>query len=496
MTTIDSPKNEEKNGRALFDREQPKQAVTLPPKKVLASRLVSTSSATTTRPTTNPILKSNSAITSTSQLKRRPSASLDNSTREKRPNMSQNVKPPVPKSSKGITQSEKIVQACISHYGPYFINDKKTDSPLRVALEYPGAVEPESFLLLKPVLKNTPAKAIDDDDEDKDEYNPITDIMRTSELIYDCYLLPEEQRLLGNQSDGIMRNLTKYRNRRNGTGFVQAVNDFNRVVRQLKDEGVFSKNAKEMGNPNYELACHILYQVYSHTVARQAEALNNYQAFSNNVYGEINPILVKEFISKTNMTSESVFMDMGCGIGNVVLQVAAQTGCEAYGIEIMETPCKFAKRQLKEYAARMKAWRLPTGKIHFRHGDFLDVAANDLYSTLKRADVLLVNNYAFDAATNQNLAQLFLDLKEGTKIISLKSFVPKNHKINQRTQYMPESILEVQKFEYFSEAVSWTNNGGMYYIATVDRTRLKSYCETSSRYGRSSRSASSSTNSD
>jgi H3 lysine-79-specific histone-lysine N-methyltransferase len=47
-------------------------------------------------------------------------------------------------------------------------------------------------------------------------------------------------------------------------------------------------------------------------------------------------------------------MDLGCGIGNVVLQVAAQTGCKAYGIEIMETPCKFAKRQLKEYAARMR----------------------------------------------------------------------------------------------------------------------------------------------
>jgi H3 lysine-79-specific histone-lysine N-methyltransferase len=101
--------------------------------------------------------------------------------------------------------------------------------------------------------------------------------MRTSELIYDCYLTTEEQRLLGNQSDGIMRNLTKYRNRRNGTGFVQAVNDFNCAVRQLKEEGVFNKNAKEMGHPNYDLACHILYQVYSHTVARQAEALNNYQ---------------------------------------------------------------------------------------------------------------------------------------------------------------------------------------------------------------------------
>lgn len=344
-----------------------------------------------------------------------------------------------------------------------------------VVLEYPGSVEPENFLLLKPVIINTTSR--EEEEEDKDEYNPITDLMRTCEFIYDCYLTPKEQNLLGNQSHGIMRNLTKYRNRRNLTGFGQAVKEFNKVIKHLKSEGILSRNAKEMCHPNYDLACHILYQVYSRTVARQADALNNYQAFSNNVYGEINPILVKDFIIKTGVNSESVFMDMGCGIGNVVLQVAAQTGCEAYGIEIMETPCKFAKRQLKEYAARMKAWRLPTGKIHFRHGDFLDVAANDLYSTLKRSDVLLVNNYAFDAATNQALAQLFLDLKEGTKIISLKSFVPKHHKINQRTLNMPESILRVEEFEYFSEAVSWTNNGGQYYIATVDRSRLKPYFE-------------------
>ncbi|CEG79916.1 Putative Histone-lysine N-methyltransferase, H3 lysine-79 specific [Rhizopus microsporus] len=76
---------------------------------------------------------------------------------------------------------------------------------------------------------------------------------------------------------------------------------------------------------------------------------------------------------------------------------------------------------------------------------------------------------------NQALARLFLDLREGTKIISLKSFVPKNHKINQRTINMPESILRVETCEYFSEAVSWTNNGGNYYIATVDRSRLKPY---------------------
>ncbi|KAI8333108.1 histone methylation protein DOT1-domain-containing protein [Chlamydoabsidia padenii] len=393
--------------------------------------------------------------------------------------------PPTYKKAKPvrcITHSERMVKATRSKYRPFFIpsqdeaDDSSRSSPFKddhvCTLEYPGAGEYENFLLLKPVKLNARQ---DDVEEDHDEYHPVNDIYQTAFWIHDCYLTPLQQEGLGDHSHGIMRNLTKYRNRRDGRGFAQAVQDFNKVIREYKKSGDIYKNAKELRHPSYDLTCHILYQVYSRTVAHQADELNNYQAFSNYVYGEINASLVNEFITKTNITSKSVFMDLGCGIGNVVLQVAAQTGCESYGIEIMETPCKMAKRQLKEYATRMKAWCLPTGKVHFRHGDFLDTAANDMYTTLKRADVLLVNNYAFDATTNHSLAQMFLDLKEGTKIISLKSFVPKHHKINQRTLDMPESILKVDEFEYYSEAVSWTNNSGRYYLSTVDRSRLKPF---------------------
>ncbi|RCI05962.1 Nucleosomal histone H3-Lys79 methylase [Rhizopus stolonifer] len=465
MTTIESSKKENRS-YLIIEREQNKPMINLPPKKVMASKLAAAAAAaamtnTTTTTSTRVVNRNDTSTTQlgSSSVKRRLSESNESSTREKKV-----AKSPMMKPSKSITHSERIVQSEINQYRPYFEDTEIDKARLQVVLEYPGLVEPEST-------------GREEEEEDKDEYNPITDLIQTCEFIYDCYLTEQDKSLFGDQSHGIMRNLTKYRNRRSGSGFGQAVKEFNSVMKRLKEDGTLSKNAKEMRHPNYDLACHILFQVYSRTVARQAEALNNYQAFSNNVYGEINPSLVKEFIVKTNINSNSVFMDLGCGIGNVVLQVAAQTGCEAYGIEIMETPCKFAKRQLKEYAARMKAWRLPTGKIHFRHGDFLDVAANDLYSTLKRSDVLLVNNYAFDAATNQALAQLFLDLKEGTKIISLKSFVPKNHKINQRSINLPESILRVESFEYYSEAVSWTNNGGHYYIATVDRSRLEPFYE-------------------
>lgn len=45
----------------------------------------------------------------------------------------------------------------------------------------------------------------------------------------------------------------------------------------------------------------------------------------------------------------------------------------------------------------------------------------------------LVNNYAFTPALNDKLSLLFLDLKEGTKIISLKPFVSENFRLTERT---------------------------------------------------------------
>jgi H3 lysine-79-specific histone-lysine N-methyltransferase len=114
------------------------------------------------------------------------------------------------------------------------------------------------------------------DKEDKDEYNPITDLMRTATAIYEYFLPPEVQKQLGDDNQGTMRNLTKHRNRRNGTGFLKAVDEFNKVVRQFKQDGQMVASARKV-RPTYELVCHILYQVYSRTVAPHAEALNNYQ---------------------------------------------------------------------------------------------------------------------------------------------------------------------------------------------------------------------------
>lgn len=103
-------------------------------------------------------------------------------------------------------------------------------------------------------------------------------------------------------------------------------------------------------------------------------------------------------------------------------------------------------------------------------GDFGEIA--EVRDVLRRADVVLVNNYAFTAATNDKLSWLFLDLKDGANIVSLKPFVPPDFRVTERTMSSPLAILKVTQRAYTTGCVSWAESGGSYYIHTVDRSLL------------------------
>lgn len=73
----------------------------------------------------------------------------------------------------------------------------------------------------------------------------------------------------------------------------------------------------------------------------------------------------------------------------MVLQVAAQTLCECYGIEIMETPARLAARQRAEFLSRMRYYAKPCGRIQLKRGDFLE--DSEIYQIITKADVIFVN---------------------------------------------------------------------------------------------------------
>lgn len=297
--------------------------------------------------------------------------------------------------------------------------------------------------------------------EGKDKIDAVKDIEKVVQLVASTYLTDEEGKIFLDHQMGILRKLVKSKNRNDGPGFKAALREYNDELLKLMRKGVIVRNLDKMHGIPRELVDFILDQVYDRTVAPRVELLAKYQNGSDNVYGELNHPFISDILERTNLTSDKVFVDLGSGVGNVTLQAALEIGCESWGCEMMENACNLADAQYDEFLARCRLWGVKPGRVRLERGDFRK--NGKILEVLKRADVVLVNNQAFTSQLNDNLVSMFLDLKIGCKIISLKTFV---HDNKNAENDVATSILDVEHLTYPEGYVSWTGASGTYCIST------------------------------
>jgi len=172
--------------------------------------------------------------------------------------------------------------------------------------------------------------------------------------------------------------------------------------------------------PHKEQVQHMVNQAYAIAV-KDSNALNRYKGFSDQVYGEAGFELISELIRKVPIAKDTVFLDLGSGIGQVVLQVAAQAQCKAIGVELSEVPAQYAEAMGAEFAEQLKLYNKSSGEYKLLQGSFLEpkVLSDE---ELSRVDVIFCNNVAFSTQTNQDLLKRFKLCKNGCKIVSMRSF--------------------------------------------------------------------------
>jgi [histone H3]-lysine79 N-trimethyltransferase len=310
-----------------------------------------------------------------------------------------------------------------------------------------------------------------------DNINPAKEILEIAEIVAGVYLTTDQ--LEAFRKSGIIRQLEKTKNLllRDTTDkaklddFKKAVEDYNAAIGDFLKEGALAKNLDARHHLPLQMVHCILQQVYDRAVSPKVELLKHYENGTDNIYGELKGRFISEALAEAGLKSDQIFVDLGSGVGNVVLQAALEFGCESWGCEVMENACKLAEAQEREFAARCRLWGIKPGLVQLERGDFL--VNQKILNIIQRADVILVNNQAFTSQLNQNLIQLFLDLKDGCKIVSLKQFGAGGDQISSRNAFDPANLLAVTKLEYYSGSVSWTDVGGSYYIAEKDGKRLE-----------------------
>ncbi|CAG8503951.1 12193_t:CDS:2 [Ambispora gerdemannii] len=226
-----------------------------------------------------------------------------------------------------------------------------------------------------------------------------------------------------------------------------------------------------------KLVYKILSAVYKRTVTPNIDVLETYKPWSPQVYGELKRNLIHDIIQKTALTQNSIFLDFGCGVGNVILQVAAEAGCSVYGIEFNRERYEMAINQLDEFRNKMRRYEVPHGEVTVYHADFLNCPPINAILSKNQKVVVLVNNFMFEEETRLSLLQLFLQLEDRGQIVSLKSFRLGRHKINGWNSGDIANILRVDEHPYGKGWVSWSASEGKYFVATVDRSILREWEE-------------------
>ncbi|KXJ94227.1 histone methylation protein DOT1-domain-containing protein [Microdochium bolleyi] len=322
------------------------------------------------------------------------------------------------------------------------------EDEVAIELQYPSNCKPEKYELVWR----------------KDFLNSVKDIIEVVHHVGHTYVADDDATAFIGLNGGFHRQLERSSsdNFGNVTDFKTAVQGYNAKILELVRNGTIAKNLDQLHHLPPSLVTFILTQVYDRIVAPKVEILKKYTMGSDNVYGELmHDFIHRILIEQAKMTSDQVFVDLGSGVGNVVLQAALEVGCNSYGFEMMENACDLAEEQEREFRNRCLLWGIAPGRVSLERGDF---TKNDkVPQVLKKADVVLVNNKAFTSTLNDHLVSMFLDLKPGCKIISLKNFV---HDNKAATNSVANNILDVEQFRYHEGWVSWGASGGDYFVST------------------------------
>ncbi|KAL5274114.1 DOT1L family protein [Megaselia abdita] len=252
------------------------------------------------------------------------------------------------------------------------------------------------------------------------------------------------------------------------------VEKFNKAVDSIvnleKGTSLPTERLNKFAEPN--LLKHILQLVYNSAVL-DPEKLNNYEPFSPEVYGETSYELVEQMIKHIKISNDDTFIDLGSGVGQVVLQMAGSFPLKAcIGIEKADNPSRYAELMDSHFRVWMNWFGKKFCEYKLLKGDFL---VDEHREKITSSSLVFVNNFAFGPNVDHQLKDRFADLRDGARVVSSKSFCPLNFRITDRNLSDIGTIMHVSEIPPLKGSVSWTCKPVSYYLHVIDRTKLERY---------------------
>ncbi|CAG0917717.1 unnamed protein product [Notodromas monacha] len=227
--------------------------------------------------------------------------------------------------------------------------------------------------------------------------------------------------------------------------------------------------------PSSKILNAIITKVYRASVSNP-ERLNCYTAFTPSVYGETKFETIEKMLECISLDENSVVIDLGSGVGQVVLQIAASARVKmVYGIEKEEIPNTYAQAMDRNFRTWMNWFGFKYSPFELIAGDFLH---EEHRTKITSSKLIFVNNYVFGAEVDNALKKIFEGCEHGTAIVSSVAFGKcTNNRPNSRNVQDLGVLLDTKKVPPIIGEVSWTDKPVKYFVQFIDLVRLNAYFE-------------------
>jgi hypothetical protein len=222
-------------------------------------------------------------------------------------------------------------------------------------------------------------------------------------------------------------------------------------------------------------------EVFSHIrdtvlTSEDQRAFRTYKPRSAEVYGETTPSFVAQLIRDVGIDDTDSLVDIGSGIGTVLIQVAAVTGATCRGIELRQELHDAAVRLWAAFqqVAQSRGWS-DVGAVELHCLDATRITQVDATSTplvsLPSATVVYLCNLVYDCSLEDAILDQLRDtLRDGTRLVTLRPLAPRFRPHSRRYRDHP-----MQRFTYPGRSevvprggISWTSSAIAYYRYQVN----------------------------
>jgi hypothetical protein len=175
------------------------------------------------------------------------------------------------------------------------------------------------------------------------------------------------------------------------------------------------------------------------------------------------PPFVTRLAKITSLTDEDTFVDLGCGNGSVLFQIAFMTGARCIGVELLPQNAEVARKAwelLKPVLEKKAKRRMP--EVTIVCGDLCEVIASPQFGI--SPTVVWTANLLMPKSVTHFMSERFRSLPVGTRIMCFDDLYPHSRSVARIRDPEAFALFKMVDYVWQEMSVEWCTQTGPFFV--------------------------------